>query len=248
MPPTRIHRLIPIFLLGIPLLACLEEAPPPLVRPDPGRVLMRKHLGGEQKIAERPDTGELRLLGVPLRHQIAMAYDIHPRDVQLPPGTQGDSLIDSWARPADGEVATSRDMLARIIEGRLGLRGEREIQVMPAVVIKRRSEQALLQPSASPYANVETGAGFFRASGAPMSALANFIRGLSPRPVVDETGLEARYDMVFEWDPEAENHAVLAAFEDLGLELLFEERPVEQLVVKRSKRTRPSAAAPENAS
>lgn len=236
---TRTRIAILAMALGLTLQGCIEEAPPPLVRPDPGNILLRKHLDGEKKIAQRPDTGEIRLLGVPLRQQIAIAYDVHPRDVVLPGGTQGELLLDSWARPADGKSETSRSLLAKIIEGRLGLRGEIETKQMPAVVIRQKSE-GLLQPSNSPQSHVETGPGFFRASGAPMRELTRFVRGISARPVVDETGLTERYDMVFEWDPEAEAHAAIATFEDLGLELSFEDRPVEQLVVKRVQRTRPA--------
>ena len=65
-----------------------------------------------------------------------------------------------------------------------------------------------------------------------MRDLVMFLRWRTPRPILDETGLAARYDFVLEWDPAGGARAMLLALHDLGLELVRDRGEFPLLVVR----------------
>ena len=74
--------------------------------------------------------------------------------------------------------------------------------------------------------------GRFVGRGVPISKLIGFVRSVAGQPVVDETSMSDRYDLVLEWDTSSEPYALVQAFEDIGLEMVFEKREVPFLVVR----------------
>ena len=73
-----------------------------------------------------------------------------------------------------------------------------------------------------------------------MSSLVGRLESLVKQPVVDETGMQGKYDYELKWDqPDANNpnaDAVIEAVRDqLGLELTLAKRPIDVTVVSQKQ-------------
>jgi uncharacterized protein (TIGR03435 family) len=92
----------------------------------------------------------------------------------------------------------------------------------------------LLKPSSEKNDQYSAGGGRFDGNGVRLDALADYIQsfGLFPGKVIDETGLDGRYNISFEWQPE-KKETLKEAFAALGLYWEKAEREVEILVLKK---------------
>ena len=178
--------------------------------------------------------------GAPLRTIVAAAWGTHPRDVHFAEGLDGSELFAAFARPpaANTEAAFPRAQaqLRTQIRRSLGLdiRTE-EIDGDVEVLRQISSTGWRLEASAEGGEGEEAAEarpGLFRARATSMKSFVRFLRTFSSGPIVDETGLEGAYDFVLEWDPRADQRALLDALGDIGLELTSEERRHRRLVVR----------------
>jgi uncharacterized protein (TIGR03435 family) len=82
--------------------------------------------------------------------------------------------------------------------------------------------------------------GRISAESAPMSWLANTVGALARRVVRDTTGLEGRFDLELTWTPDVagagEPPVLTSVREQLGLEIVAGQGPVDVLVVQRAER------------
>lgn len=112
-----------------------------------------------------------------------------------------------------------------------------EKRMMKVLVIKADSTaKQKLKPSTEVNDLYNAGGSHFEGTGVKLSALADYMEsfGLYAGKVMDETGIDGRYNIFFEWQPE--NPASLkTAFEKLGLHWEKAEREVEVLVLKRNQ-------------
>lgn len=103
------------------------------------------------------------------------------------------------------------------------------------LLIKANKDAAkLLKPSSENTDNFNAGGGHFEGNGVKLDALAEYMEGfgLFPGKVINETGLNGRYDIFFQWQPEKKD-ALKEAFAALGLYWEKAEREVEVLVLKK---------------
>lgn len=91
-----------------------------------------------------------------------------------------------------------------------------------------------LKPSSEKNDNFNAGGGHFEGNGVKLDALAEYMEGfgLFPGKVINETGLDGRYDIFFQWQPEKKD-SLKEAFASLGLYYEKAEREVEVLVIKK---------------
>jgi len=97
-----------------------------------------------------------------------------------------------------------------------------------------------LRPSQSQGGSARSGAGQFSCVNQPLSCLTSFLENYFHIPIVDDTGLQGRFNIDLAWDqsdfehqnPNALKQALLV---ELGLELNPAKEPVEMLVVQLSK-------------
>ncbi len=145
--------------------------------------------------------------------------------------------------PGKNPVAPTRwaDAFQQKIKNQFGLVGEFELKVTPVLVLKLKPEniRKLEQSHAMP-----NGIAFTEQSGQffcfeqPISTLDNFLERYFKTPIVDRTGLTNNYDYKITWDepvPDKPNPAGLkqALLDQLGLELVSTNEPIEMLVIKK---------------
>jgi uncharacterized protein (TIGR03435 family) len=168
---------------------------------------------------------------MPLRSQIGIAYHVHELDVLPYEGLPLDEAFDVRIESSDGKLATAEKMHRRLLEAHFGFHACKVVRNRHAAILRRLPDWPPLAPSRAA-TSFEVKPGRVTATGAPLDMLLSFLRRVAALPVVDETGLLARYDFVLEWDTSSEPYALVQAFGDLGLELIFERRDVELLLVE----------------
>ena len=179
----------------------------------------------EARALERVDvhTGTVVRLGLPLDAHLALAWQAPASELDLalalPPGR-----FDVCARPADGERATAEAMIRAALAESLGVTVERGLRRGPVLALRLRPGALAPRPAVhgSPPGAAEAvrHPGRFEVNGAPISELVAFLAAASPLPVVDETGLEGRYDLRIEWDPASGPRGLRVALADAGFELV----------------------------
>lgn len=142
--------------------------------------------------------------------------------------------LDAWIEQPD------KARLMQFIQQQLGkhfvdVEPVLEKRKQPVLLIKANKEAAtLLKPSTSVNDNFNAGGGHFEGNGIKLDALAEYMEGFGifPGKVINETGLNGRYDIFFQWQPE-KKESLKEAFAALGLYWEKAEREVEVLVIKR---------------
>ena len=136
----------------------------------------------------------------------------------------------------------SREALAVLVKKKFGLIGT--IQMRDADVLLLRAKyigSGDLKPAGTSPAGQKTELrwGAISVTNTPISTLASFLESYFQKPVIDQTGLEGNYDISFDskddWrhpNPEKVKQAVL---DQLGLELIATNMPIDMLVVERVK-------------
>lgn len=110
-----------------------------------------------------------------------------------------------------------------------------EMRKQTVLVIKANKDAATrLKPSAEKNDNFSARSGYFEGNGVKLDALAEYMEdfGSFPGKVINETGLDGRYDIFFQWQPEKKD-SLKEAFAALGLYWEKAERAVEVLVIKK---------------
>lgn len=186
-----------------------------------------------ERIERDPIKGELGILGAPLETQIAIAYDVHPLDVIYRAPLPRKQLFDAHVRAADGSLETAEHALRELLAESFDFRARTITRKTHVAVLRRLPDWPPLTPSTAA-TSLQQRPGRIAATGAPIDALIAFLRPIAAQPIVDETELNRRYDFVLEWDTQSEPYALVQAFGDLGLELVFEKREVPFLLIEQA--------------
>lgn len=216
-------------------LACGEAAPPPSQPVAPGGFRLEASRSGVPAERHELHGGGIERLGLSLPEHLAVAWGVAPRDldvrVELAAGD-----FDLQVVPLDGSRATAEAMVRGGLLEAFGVRVRSEVRDSDVFVLE--SARGGLRPEPVDPAAIAGGPvrelGRYRGAGAGIDDFARFLRGLGRRPVVDETGLAASYDIVLEWDPEAGGRALHAALRDAGFKLTPGRRSVTVWVVEPS--------------
>ncbi|MEI9866135.1 MAG: TIGR03435 family protein [Limisphaerales bacterium] len=127
------------------------------------------------------------------------------------------------------------------IQKKFGLIGRREVRQNNALLLQIQNSSAFdLEASNSNQLSGQTGKGNYNMGGATLSGLAWFLEKRFQIPVFDETGRTNRFDINLKWDENDVFHPNLtnlqrALLDQLGLELVPTNMPVEMLVVEKVK-------------
>ncbi|HLX71494.1 MAG TPA: TIGR03435 family protein [Verrucomicrobiae bacterium] len=139
--------------------------------------------------------------------------------------------------PSGNEAALQKE-----IERKFSLTGKRETRDTDVLVLQVRTSGAggIKAPDArqlKPEPSMRSRAGSFICRNQSLSCLDTFLEGRLKVPVVDQTGLKNQYDIDLKWDESDYQHPnndalERALSEQLGLELVSTNMPVEILVVR----------------
>jgi uncharacterized protein (TIGR03435 family) len=200
-------------------VASVKPAPP---APD-GRI--RSFLGG--------DAGRVNWTNASLRDIIREAYQLKDYQISGPDwlGTERYNLV---AKLPDGAPESQKcPMLQTLLAERFHLTVHREKKDLPAysltvakggvkmkefvegsegaaAPVKSGPEAAANTVVAGKGAAVRTSFGRIQAEGVTSASLADILSVHMDRPVVDETGLSARYDVALNWTPEAGDGTIVS--------------------------------------
>lgn len=218
--------------------------------------------------------GGLKMTGIPLRAMVTFAYDVRDFQISGGPGWIGTQRFDVMARPegapADGPVDFGKmnddqrktmrvqigERLRALLADRFQLVVHKEIKEQPIYALVPAKNGYKLQETQEigTQQNMMTNRGRSQGHAIPMEMLAQMLSGITGRPVVDRTGLTAKYDFVLEWTPDmgpdgraqglgdgitspapvAAGPTIFTALqEQLGLRLDSQKGPVENIVIDR---------------
>ena len=200
-----------------------------------------------------------------LKLLIAAAYDLNPRTILSGPAWIESDHYDIVA-VTPGEVRPTRDeqmsMLRNLLADRFSLNFHREQKEFSIYVLEAAKSGSKLKPSTAPpddpaklISTVYPQHILLPARNTTMGEFASLLqRAVLDRPVVDQTGLQGRYDFDLQWAPDetqfggevpvapsdAPAASLFSAIQDqLGLRLIATRGPVNALVVDKAER--PSA-------
>ena len=111
------------------------------------------------------------------------------------------------------------------------VRTKTEKRKVPVYIVKKSSTHPALKRSKEVNDTYAGRSNFFTGNGVKIAALAQFLEefGLMGTPVIDETGMEGRYDIHIEWEPE-KKEGLKDAFLKAGFVLEKAEREIDILV------------------
>ncbi len=187
--------------------------------------------------------GRMTATGYTVKQMLPMIFDTHDDRVitnaPLPAGHFDFIVIQPRGSEAEPDA-----LMQEAVKLAFGLTAKWETNQMDAFVLRVRATNA---PglTASPTKNMawNSGPGSMSGVGVSSQAIASFLENELETPVVDETGLTNNYgyDVSLKWDqksPGKPNLEVLKKVlrEQLGLELVSDQRPIEILAVERVKK------------
>ena len=176
-------------------------------------------------------------LCVPLKDILAEAYGMNSALI-LPLVPLPADNYDFIANLPEGR---NRAALQLEIKNKFGLTGRREIRQSSALLLQIRDRYAPgLEPSNANMPKGFSGKGDYDMQGQTLAGLVYFLERRFQLPIVDQTGLTKRYDMKFNWNEADFWHPNLvnmqqALLDQLGLELVPTNMPIEMLVVEKGQ-------------
>lgn len=215
----------------------VDQSPPQV------RILPTKFRGQRSNLAENNAATKWAGVNMPVSVMMWVAYEWPPaRVVFADPAPRGRyDFITSLPQGAYGA-------LQRELKDRLGVVGRRDTRGVNALVLKVRIPDAAgLKPPIVGSQNDFSRTGEYicedRAlsnDSPPYLGLQRFLEGRFNMPVVDETGLTNHYSIDLKWKElggrDRGNQSLKQALLDqLGLELVPDQRPIEMLVVEKAK-------------
>ncbi len=179
-----------------------------------------------------PGSGRISADGVNLSNLIQMAWDVpYTRLItRLPPRFLEYQKYKVSVVAPGGDDELARRMLQGALRVKFGLEThweEREVEVR---VLRRLAEGPGWSESTASGSMTKSSSsgGGLTMIGQPIEFLRFWFESALQQPVIDETGLEGRYDVEMTW---VDSETFLAEVTRLGLALDHEKRPVKFLVV-----------------
>ena len=195
------------------------------------------------------ENGRLAVRGFTVKALVQLGW--HVRDVQVSGGPQW-SGEDGYDITAKGDPSATDDQLRQMVQALLTERFQlvfhREMRELPVyAMVLGKGGTKLHESDVTERPGTNIGAGLISAQKIRMSILAQLLSSRLDRPVLDQTGLTARYDFKLEWIPDdgpdtpspanlAGSSIFTAIQEQLGLRLEVQKGPVEVLVIDRVER------------
>lgn len=201
------------------------SAEPPLYQ-----VVIRPRTPGPTGMASAK--GKLTLDGYTLTQLCAAAHQLRPQRVIMKVPGPSDQLYTAVIVTPEGREDQVHPMLGQALESTFGLRMRREARELEAYVLTVAESGLKLSEGASSARGTEISSGSLSAVGANMDDLTAFVERKLDKPVVDATGLTARYDVQLLWEEGNAESLIRALREQAGLVLTPAVRSIEVLVVE----------------
>lgn len=219
-----------------------EDAPPPLFQ-----VVIREeeeHAGTMMAMSRN----DMTMAGMTLRRLIPRAWQISSCYVANPELLEDGTMYTVVVRvPSSSSISSMYEVLQTAIEASFGITGTFEPRETDVYVMRLSDDGShRLTPAEGDVRSTSWSMDGFEGIGIPFSAIVPMVESILDRPVLNETGLEGRFDYRLKFDsgfyqlPREERTATLleAVREQLGLEVLSEQREIDMLVI-----TKPEATA-----
>jgi uncharacterized protein (TIGR03435 family) len=171
---------------------------------------------GKSILVGRGGGNTLTTTNTPLKELIILAYNLHPKQLIGGPSWVESENFDITAKPdRDGvpNVEQLKVMIRSLLEERFGLKfhkEQRQLSVYALTTIKSGAKIAKADPPRGNLPGFGGPPGFMTVRNATMPEFTEFLQArMVDQPVVDQTGLEGRYDLSLRYTPDA---ALLAQF------------------------------------
>ncbi len=134
----------------------------------------------------------------------------------------------------------SKEALELLVKKKFGLIGKVETRETDVMLLQIKYPGASgLKPDTTSQATQRNGLGMFSVVNQPTSTLTSFLENYFQIPVMDQTGLNGSFDMNLKWQDNWQNRNTeglkQALVDQLGLELVPTNMPIEMLVVEKVK-------------
>ncbi|MEE3330207.1 MAG: TIGR03435 family protein [Myxococcota bacterium] len=185
---------------------------------------LRSSMQSETSVERDPETGEIAMIGYTLGQLLAQGWGVHPRDI-LAPDTDLEARYDVRVllRSGPKRKLNVLPMFKIGVPQALKLNAEVLTAEGPVNRLRPAKDTPQLQPSTTEKSAIQKSENSLVVTNTRIAELAAFLRWHSPRPIVDESGLEATYDFVLQWDPSGGTAALFHALNDIGLEIFPDE-------------------------
>ncbi len=201
-----------------------------------------------------------------LRALVLFAYDVPGFQVSGGPGWQASEHFDIVAKPATGDdgkgdekadINVVRARTRALLAERFGLVVHRESKELASYELGVGKNGPKMKATSGEGDGITRDRGVLTGSGAEMNSLSRVLVMIVGRPVVDRTGLTAKYDFKLEWaddgggglkkdgtlglptDPAGETAGpsiFTALQEQLGLKLESTKAPVEMVIIDKAEK------------
>ncbi|MBI4678095.1 MAG: TIGR03435 family protein [Elusimicrobia bacterium] len=175
--------------------------------------------------------------GMPLLNVLEDAFDVDPARIALGPGLEEDATYDySVSVPLEAE-ADLPSFFQQAVRAGLGVKTKRETRPTDVLVLSGRpapGRKLLLPARFKTSMEFRFGEGRVSGSGVEMTHVIKVLQSDAGKIIVDETGLEGRFDLSLTWAPPDDPGALAKAVrEQWGLSLAPGRRPVRFLKVEK---------------
>ena len=181
--------------------------------------------------------GKISATGAPLGTLLASIMDVPKVCVKLPADLQ-DSKYDLAATWLNDNSDVYRPWLVNSIETALGLKITRAKQEMDTYVVTVAESNATgLRPSTAKSFHSSSSEGILAATASDLKYLMSAIEKSFQLPVINETGLQGRYDWNIYFDSKNPNSLLKALKTDAGLKLTKTKRQIDVVIVEQVSQT-----------
>ena len=183
--------------------------------------------------------GRFEGYGLTLRRLLAMAYGLPEERVVAPSWcdeSRYDLVVASPLLISDNPTERRR-LIRQVLTETFRVEVIREPRPTKVYVLQKTSEwMPELEPSEFSSRLLNGNRGNFKVTGGEWRDLARLLKRELDRPVLDETGLQGRYDFEFHWDIWNPISVLDFVRDQLGLELRLQVREIEHLIVQSIER------------
>ena len=182
--------------------------------------------------AFNPAKGELDAKAITLHQALSLAHDISTVRI-----VGSDSILSRWFQISIKLPKEQIDQFEQEFQSSLntafGLSLQREKKKVEVFIVRAPSGATKgLYLSQTESFHLSTDSGLILAAHAEIDDLCRNLENVLNRPVVNETGLQERYDWDLEYDEESSDSIINALKEQLGLGIKLEKREFDVLVVE----------------
>jgi uncharacterized protein (TIGR03435 family) len=232
--------------------ATQSAAAPPTF--DIASIRMNKtEIDGHHHIINNPAESHFRTVNLPLRDLIQFAYGLPDSQILGGPAwinsimfdidAKSDSLVDTQLHALPSEQARQQKqcMVQALLADSFHLKAHQETRRLPVYALVVAKDGPKFKPSEISGTTIDTGRTRLHVAGSDdtMSILARALARVLGRVVLNQTGLNGRYDLNMEWTPDDAPATMLdgapgiftAIQEQLGLKLESTRGPVPVLVI-----------------